>query len=130
VLARSPFSYAIYRLIPDLDRGERLNVGVIVFCRPRDFIGLHTHLDETRLSALAPGFDPEPVRAHLAALERIAAADPGGGAIARLDTTARFHWLTAPSSTIVQPSEVHTGVSDDLEKTLDELYRTLVLPPD
>jgi hypothetical protein len=129
VPAREGFSYAVYRLIPDLARGERLNVGVLVFCRPQQFLDVRTNLDEDRLQSLAPGFDAAPVRAQLKALERVAAGDPDAGPIARLDLTARFHWLTAPSSTIVQPSEIHTGVSDDLVRTLDELYRTLVLPP-
>jgi hypothetical protein len=129
VPAREGFSYAVYRLIPDLARGERLNVGVIVFCRPLQFLELRTHLDEQRLAVLAPGCDAAPIRAQLRALERVAAGDPDAGPIAQLDLTARFHWLTAPSSTIVQPSEIHTGVSDDLARTLDELYRTLVLPP-
>jgi hypothetical protein len=124
---RSPFSYAIYRLIPDLQRGECVNVGVIVFCRPRDFLGVRTHLDEARLAALHPGCDPGPIRPQLAAIERVAAAASDGGPIARLDTTARFHWLTAASSTIVQPSQVHTGLTDDPARELDELFAGLVL---
>ena len=126
---RNAFSYAVYRLIPNLERGERLNVGVIVFSRPPGFLGLRTHLDEQRLAGLAPEFETAPVRDQLEALERVAAGDPEGGPIAELDLTARFHWLTAPSSTVIQPSHVHTGISRDLRHTLDELYRRLVLPP-
>jgi Protein of unknown function (DUF3037) len=129
VSGHSPFSYAVYRLVPDLDRGERLNVGVIVFSRPLDFLGARTLLDEERLAALAPGFDAEPVRPQLAAIERIAAGARDGGPIAQLDTTARFHWLTAPASTLVRPSAVHTGVCGEPERVLDELFRRLVLPP-
>jgi hypothetical protein len=123
---RSPFSYAIYRLIPDLQRGECLNVGVIVFCRPRDFLGVRTHLDERRLAALHPGCDPAPLVPQLAAIERVAAGSADGGPIARLDTTARLHWLTAASSTLIQPSQVHTGLTDDPARELDELFATLV----
>ena len=125
--ARSPFSYSLYRLVPDLERGERLNVGAIVFSRPLDFLGARTHLDEERLAAVAPGFDPEPVRPQLLAIERIASGSADGGPIAALDPTARFHWLTAPSSTVVRPSAVHTGLCADPERVLDELFRTLVL---
>jgi hypothetical protein len=84
------------------------------------------HLDERRLAALAPGLDPEPVRAHLEAIERIAAGDDTAGPIAQLDTTARFHWLVAPSSTIIQPSGVHTGICGDPVSQLDRLFRELV----
>ena len=66
------------------------------------------------------------MRAQLAAIERVAAADERGGPIARLDTTARFHWLVSPSSTIVQPSEVHTGLCGDPDGELEKLFRELV----
>ena len=126
-MGASPFSYAIYRLVPHVDRGERVNVGVVVFCRPLDYLAARTGLDEARTLALWPDLDPDAVRPHLEAIERIAAGDPAGGPIAELDTTARFHWLVAPSSTIIQPSAVHTGVSDDPAAQLDKLYESLVL---
>ena len=125
-MAASPFSYAILRVVPRVERGERTNVGVVVFCRPLDYLGARTQLDVGRLRALAPGLDPEDVRPHLHAVERIAAGDPAAGPIARLDRTERFHWLTAPSSTVLQPSEVHTGLCDDPAAELDHLFAELV----
>ena len=125
--ADSPFSYAVYRLVPRVERGERINVGVVVFCRPLQYLAARTALDEPRALALWPDLDADSVRAHLGAVERIAAGDPAGGPIAQLDTTARFHWLVAPSSTIIQPSEVHTGVSDDPRAQLGRLFDSLVL---
>jgi hypothetical protein len=122
----NPFSYAVYRLVPDLERGERINVGVVVFCRPLDYLAAATRLDESRARALAGDVDLEGVRRQLAAIERVAAGDADSGPIARLDTTARFHWLVAPSSTIVQPSSVHTGVCDDPAECLAELVERLV----
>ncbi|HSP72732.1 MAG TPA: DUF3037 domain-containing protein, partial [Gaiellaceae bacterium] len=107
--ADSPFSYAVYRLVPRVERGERINVGVVVFCRPLQYLEARTALDEQRALVLWPDLDADSVRAHLEAIERVAAGDPAGGPIARLDTPARFHWLVAPSSTIIPPSEVHTG---------------------
>jgi hypothetical protein len=121
-----PFSYAILRLVPDIERGEQLNVGVVVFCRPLDFLGARTALDDDRARAITRNVDLEGARRHLVAIERIAAGDAGAGPIAELDTTARFHWLVAPSSTIVQPSEVHTGLCDDPRACLDELFERLV----
>ncbi|MGI8421305.1 MAG: DUF3037 domain-containing protein, partial [Gaiellaceae bacterium] len=95
----SPFSSAVYRLVPSIERGERINVGVVVFCRPLGYLAARTALDVPRLAALWPELDPESVRPHLQAIERVAAGDPAAGPIARLDETARFHWLVAPSST-------------------------------
>jgi hypothetical protein len=128
-VAGSPFSYAIVRIVPRVERGERLNAGVIVFSRPLGYLAARTQVDEPRLRALWPELDPEDVRPQLAAIERIAAGDPAAGPIAKLDTTARFHWLVAPSSTIIQPSAVHTGLCGEPEHELDKLFRSLVELP-
>ncbi len=124
--ARSPFSYAILRVVPRIERGERFNAGVVVFCRQRGFLGAKVELDERRLTALAPDTSPGDVRAHLEALVRVAAGDSDAGAIATLPASERFGWLVAPSSTVIQSSEVHTGLTDDPEATLDSLFAELV----
>jgi hypothetical protein len=126
--ARSPFSYAILRVVPRVERGERFNAGVVLFCRQRQFLGALMTLDEGRLAALAPGVSPDDVRAHLEALVRVAAGDPDGDAIEALPPSERFGWLVAPSSTIIQPSRVHTGLTDDPRATLEDLFAELVEP--
>lgn len=125
-VVRHPFEYAIVRVVPRVERGEALNAGIVLMCRPLRFLGARVHLDETVLAALAPDCDPEIVREHLAAVEAVAAGEPGAGPIAALTQPERFHWLVAPSSTIIQPSPVHTGLTADAAATLDHLLRTLV----
>ena len=125
-MSGSPFSYAIYRLVPRVERGERMNVGVVVFSRPREFLAARTALDRARAQALWPELDLDAVQPHLDAIERIAAGDPDAGPIGELDLTARFHWLVAPSSTIIQPSAVHTGVCGEPAAELDKLFESLV----
>jgi Protein of unknown function (DUF3037) len=120
------FQYAIWRVVPSVERGEAVNVGVVVFCRRRQFLAARTHLDEARLRALSPGLDVDALRRHLDGMARVAAGDPEGGAVARLDQSERFGWLTAASSTIVQPSPIHTGLCDDPEAVLDRLFSRLV----
>jgi hypothetical protein len=122
----SPFSYAVYRLVPRVERGERINVGVVVFSRPLDYLAARTGLDEGRGRALWPDLDLDSVRPHLEAIEKVAAGDADGGPIAQLDATARFHWLVAPSSTIIQPSSVHTGLCGDPAGELGKLFESLV----
>jgi hypothetical protein len=122
------FAYAILRVVPRVERGEQLNAGVVLFCRRRGFLAAAVDLDERRLAALAPGLDPAVVRAHLDALVRIAAGDPAGGSVAALEPSERFGWLVAPSSTIIQPSPVHTGICDDPQAMLDRLLDELVAP--
>jgi len=121
------FQYALLRVVPSLDRGEALNVGVVVHSRRLRFLEVAIHVDEPRLWALAPDLDVAALRAHLDGLTRVAAGDADAGAVATLDRSERFHWLVAPSSTIVQAGPVHTGLCDDphrlLERLLDDLVR-------
>jgi hypothetical protein len=126
--AASPFTYAILRVVPRVERGECFNAGVVLFCRQRDFLAVKVGLDERRLAALAPDVSAAHVREHLDALVRVAAGSPDGGAIAQLPPSERFGWLVAPSSTIIQPSAVHTGLSGDPQATLDALFAELVEP--
>jgi Protein of unknown function (DUF3037) len=125
--ARSPYQYAIVRVVPRVERGEFINAGIVLLCRSRAYIGAAVELREDRLAALAPDIDIEAIRAHLAAIERVARGDPAGGPIARLSLAERFHWLVAPASTVIQASPVHAGLTDDpsaeLERLLDAFVR-------
>ena len=123
---RSPYQYAIVRVVPRVERGECLNVGVILLCRPSRYLAAQTLLDEGRLAVFAPGLDPATVRPHLEAIEAIARGDDAAGPIARLGQAERFHWLVAPASTILQPSPVHTGLTDDPASELTHLMEALV----
>ena len=125
-MAEHPFQYAVVRVVPRVERGEFLNAGVVLLCRSRRFLAARVALDRGRLAALAPEVDPSTIETHLGAIERIAAGDPAGGPIARLGQGERFHWLVAPSSTVIQPSEVHTGLCDDPAAELDHLVAKLV----
>jgi hypothetical protein len=127
---RSAFQYTILRVVPRVERGERMNVGVILFCPQRRFIAARVELDEARLAALAPGLDPVAVRPHLDAIAAVVAGDPAGGTLAELSPSERFGWAAAQSSTVIQPSEIHTGLTEDPERTLEHLFRSLVpVPP-
>jgi hypothetical protein len=124
--ARRPFEYSIVRVVPRVERGERFNAGIILFSRAHRFLGARTELDVALLHALAPDCDAAEVRPHLAAIERIAAGDPDAGPIARMTPAERFHWLVSPSSTIIQASDVHPGLTDDPAAELAHLFLTLV----
>lgn len=124
---RHPFAYAIIRVVPRVERGESMNAGIVLLCRPQRFLGARLWLDESRLAALDPACDADEVRGHLEAIERIASGDPAGGPIAALSQAERYHWLVAPSSTVIQPSEAHTGMTADPAATLEHLFATLVL---
>ena len=126
MIAPVPFQYAILRLVPSLERGEHVNVGVALFCRQAGFLEVATAVDERRLAALAPDLPADQVRRHLEALAAVAAGDPAGGAVAAMEPSERFHWLVAPSSTVVQASPVPTGLTDGPAATLKRLVERLV----
>ena len=126
--APAPFAYATIRVVPRVEREEFVNVGVVLYSRPRKYLGVRTRLDPARLTALWPALDIEAVARQLQVIERVAAGGPGGGAIAALPAAERFGWLTAPASTVVQPGPVHAGLAYDPEAALDELFNDLVGP--
>ncbi|MGW5334522.1 DUF3037 domain-containing protein [Streptomyces bauhiniae] len=124
---REVYEYALLRVVPRVERGERINAGVIVYCRARGYVGARTHLDEARLRALDPDADVAGVRAALGAVERICAGGEEAGQAAGDDAGRRFRWLIAPRSTVVRPGPVHTGLTADpvaeTERLLDLLVR-------
>ncbi len=126
--APASFDYTILRVVPRVDRQEFINAAVIVFCLEKRYLDARVHLDPARLLALWRDADIELIRDHLNAIPRICAGDPTAGPIARLTQRERFHWLSSPRSTIIQPSPVHTGVCDTTDDLLDHLAKQFLLP--
>jgi len=127
------FDYATLRIVPRVEREEFLNAGVILFCLERRYLACRIHLDEPRLTALWPGLDLNAIRLHLEAVEKICTGDPNGGPMAALSQRERFHWLTAPRSTILQTSPVRTGICtkendgcQDLDSRLDDIAQRML----
>ena len=126
---RCPFDYAVVRVVPRVERGEFVNAGVIVSCPSKKYLKARVGLDAGRLSALDPRADRETVERHLAAIPLICEGGARGGPIGLLPQRARFHWLVAPRSTIIQTSPVHTGFCDDGDACLERLFRAMVTRP-
>ena len=126
---RNVYEYAIVRVVPRVDREEFVNVGVIVSCPARGFLEARIELDEQRLKTLDPGLDMVAIRAHLAAIPEICSAGPESGEIGLLPSRRRFEWLTAPRSTVIQTSPVHTGYCEDPGAVLEALLETMVRVP-
>jgi hypothetical protein len=127
---KRPFEYAILRVVPRVERGEFLNAGVVLYCPGARFLDARVYLDPERLRALDPGADPEIVLAHLKAARKVCAGGSEAGAVGLLPPRERFGWLVAPRSTVVQPSPVHTGLTENPESELERLLKILVAIPD
>jgi len=128
-LERAPFAYATIRVVPRVEREEFVNVGVVLFSRPRKFLGVEARLDGDRLRALWPELDLDAIERQLDVIRLVIAGDPAGGAVAHLPAAERFGWLSAPASTILQPGPVHAGLADDPAATLRDLFTDLVGSP-
>jgi len=120
------FEYAVLRVVPRMDRGEYVNVGVVLYCQNADYLGVQLQVDDARLAALAPDLDTESVLQALDAVQAVCAGDPRAGRSGTGSRRERFGWLTAPRSTVVQAGPVHSGVTTDPAAQLDRLVDRLV----
>lgn len=126
----SSYDYAVVRVVPYVERGEFINVGVILFSRTRRFLGALIYLDSSRLHALAPQLDLSTLQEYLENIPRICTGGGEAGRLGQLSQSERFHWLVSPRSTMIQTSPVHAGLCTDPHATLHNLLRSMVYPRD
>lgn len=125
------YEYSVIRIVPYVERGECLNVGVILYCRHKHFLDLRLQLDRDRVWAFLPSgkknIDLEEIESYLKVWQLISAGDPAGGPMAAQDRASRFRWLTAPRSTVIQPSPLHPGLCSDPKEALERIFEKYVL---
>ena len=127
-MTRHAFQYAVLRAVPRIDRGEFINVGVILYCQQLGYLHAAVVVDDVRLRALDAGIDLDAVRTSAESVV-LACRDELGSARENDGLATRFGMLTAPRSTVVQPSPVHAGMTSDPGLTLGQLLERLVAPP-
>ena len=120
------YDYAIVRVVPRVERGEFVNVGVIVSCDATGSLQSRLELDDRRVRAIDPGADLDAIRAALGAIEAVCAGHAAAGALGALSARERFHWLVAPRSAVIQTSPVHTGRARNCDMALERLFETMV----
>jgi hypothetical protein len=120
------FDYSVIRVAPRVEREEFINAGIVLYCLKSDFLGARVALDVDALKALDPDADVASIRQHLDAIPLLCAGDPSAGPIARLPQKERWHWLTAPRSTLVQPGPVHSGLCENPATALEKLMTKMV----
>ena len=129
VAAEYTYDYAIVRIVPRVERGEQINVGIILSCPDLDFLDARIELDEARLLAIEPGVDLALMRANLATIPAICRGGAVAGPIGELPPRGRFRWLVSPRSTMIQTSPVHTGRTTDPAACLEHLVEKVVRRP-
>lgn len=121
------YEYAVIRFVPQVDREEFLNVGIIFFCKREKYLKVLFKLDHSRLRCFDTGIDLEQIKQNLSSFQKISEGSKEGGLIAELDPPSRFRWLTAIRSSVIQTSRPHPGICNDLDKTLEHLFQEMVL---
>ena len=121
------FEYAVVRVVPHVEREEFINVGIVLLCSARKYLGSTFHVDEKKLKALCEEFDIDELRDYIDSFNRICGGGAQGGAIGLLPPHERFRWLTAARSTVLQTSKVHPGLCHDPAEMLSHLHSQLVL---
>lgn len=121
------FEYAIIRVVPKVEREEFFNVGVILFSKRKKFLGVKFHIDKKKLATFSDDLKTDKLEAHLKAWELICEGHPEGGTIGKLELSDRFRWLAACRSTIIQSSKTHSGLCEDPQHELDDIFEKYVL---
>lgn len=119
---RKSYEYAVFRIVPYVERQEFINAGVILFCRPLNFLDVLIDFELERLRTFAPQADLKMIRSQLKAIQAVGAGSDDIDAVSGMTQSERFSWLTSPSSTVIQISPVHSGVCTDPGETLKELF--------
>lgn len=121
------YEYAVVQYIPSIERGEVINIGLIMMCKRRRWVKVRFDINEPRIYALCATADTDALRTQLTGFERVADGHPDGGTIAALEPHERFRWLTAVRSACLQTSRPHAGLTPDLDTTFNSLFSNLVL---
>lgn len=121
------FEYATIRIVPKVEREEFFNVGVILFCKRKKFIGIKYYIHPEKLKAFSPDVELDFFEDYLKAWELVCDGKAAGGKIGAMELSDRFRWLTACRSTIIQSSKTHPGLCEDPQQTLEEIFEKQVL---
>jgi len=120
------YNFAVLRVVPHVHTGVFVPVGVVLHARTEEFLGVKVITDSEELAKRAGDTDVELLSKYLESCREIGEGHLSAGPIALAPPSERFHWLTAPRSDVIQSGPVHEGLSRDPERTLEELFATLV----
>lgn len=124
---RHLYEYAVIRFVPKVEREEFINVGIVLFSKQAKYLKSIYTINELKLKLFSSELDINCLKEGLQVFDKICSGSKEGGVIAQMDIADRFRWLTAVKSSCIQVSRPHPGFSSDLDKTLERLFKELVL---
>lgn len=98
------YEYSILRYVPDIERGEFVNVGLIMMCKRYRWIHTRIILNRERISGFFPEADIRCLERQIKAFEGSDIPDPS------LPVEERYRWMVATKSAIIQCSPSHPGI--------------------
>ena len=128
------YEYAIVRFVPRADRGEFINIGLIMMNKRKKWMEAKIHLDEKRLQTFFPKVDLKSLEMQCRLFERrdVPASD--------LPIEEKYRWLTAEKSAVIRVSSSHPGIvfprtqkelipEEIMRNEFERLFNDLVLQP-
>lgn len=126
------YEYAVVRFVPRVDRGEFINIGLVMMCKRQKWLRGEVRLNPERILALYPSARLETLarQASLFTRSDVPSAD--------VPVEERYRWLTAVKSAVLQVSPSHPGLitgvagADDpssvefLEREFQRLFDDLI----
>lgn len=120
------YEYAVVRYVPDVEREEFVNVGLLMMCKRRRWIAVHVDVKPERLAHLRNIHPINEIERQLATFTATAQGLAESGPMGQLPVEERFRWLTAVKSACLQTSRPHAGLTTDLPATFQSLLTRLV----
>lgn len=118
------YEYAVVQLTPRVERGEFINVGLVMMCKRMRRVWARIEFPRQLVSLLDPEAELDAIEAQLRSFELIAAGCPGP--IGTLEAHERFRWLTAVRSACISTTRPHPGLTSDLDATFERLFEQYV----
>lgn len=124
------YEYAVVRFVPRPERGEFLNIGLVMMCKRRKWLKGMVMLDEERILQLFPGADLETLRRQSSLFEKKDVPQPD------LPVEEKYRWLTAVKSASLRVSPSHPGLishpdesswEKSLQSEFERLFAELVM---
>lgn len=124
------YEYSVLRYVPDLERGEFINIGLLMMCKKMKWIQTEIQINEPRILNLTQKSNLDILRKQSSVFENTDLPSK------ELPVEEKYRWMAAVKSAIIQTSPSHPGILilkdgskavDCLEAKFKDLFKRLVI---
>lgn len=120
------YEYAVIRFVPKVERGEFINIGVLLYCKTDKKLYAQYFINFDKLAFYPTEVDHQTLKRHIEAYFMVAKGQATQSPINSLPCVERFRWLTAVKSSCIQTSAVHVGLSENVARDFEQIMQELV----